>query len=546
MNEAAGIQSGLQAPQALQKQEQLDPMPVLVGSPLSSAQERAQGELDAAAALLSLIGSQYAPGHFASGARQSTSSEVLQQRRRTRRMEQKVQRERSSMQRQLLRLKQQIKSERRLRQQLQAQMQKARKHQAHQQPRQQQQQQQQQQQYLPQQQAHSPQRPLHQPQPPPLLQHDQEKRQRLMQQQEQHVMPVEEGTRQHTQRKRRREQQGELQPREEEQHQSWQHGNQIPGHLMEDEWLEQENSIVHAPQPSTSQQALQHSTAGAAARRSTSEDRSTQVIPLELADNAATSASASDGSSRDSADIAPAAGPAAGAAVASAGDARELQAAVSSADESPTQGASMNIEMRTVLGLHTHGSADSTGAAAAGTAATAAASSAIAASSSTSASSTLLEERASDPDAELARVTAGMIEYAVNHHRLDLTHFQPSRALDRMGMRFLLMDAVVSAFIVLGQTPRARDWKIFTDSIGHGHPAGYFLGRRPGRVTSGSFLGRDLSRAIQMLKAGIRPAPADLVNLKRALICSPSSPARFRKPDFDRWREDDVSPTPGQ
>ncbi|CDJ35946.1 LOW QUALITY PROTEIN: uncharacterized protein EMH_0045870 [Eimeria mitis] len=523
-------------------------------------------------------------------------------------MERKVQRERSSMQRQLRRLQQQLKSERRRRQQLQAQMQQVRDGQSQQQHlpwhyllwHQQQQllrQQQQQQQYLLQQQAHLPQRPLHQPQPPPLLQHDQEKRQRLMQQQEQHVMPVEEGTRQHTQRKRRREEQGELQPREEEQHRPRQHGNQHPGHLVEDEWLEPELPIAQAPQPSTSQQALQHSTAGAAARRSTSEDRSTQVTPFQVAIqlipvlSSAPVVSISAAAAGDDAPV----GPPVGAVTSNAGVALVLAAAEPKFAAPVTTGKAVKLKPRTVSGLQNHGSGKSNGTAAAGTAA---AGSAIAASGSTSASTTPTDDSDSVPDdirehpfvhlpqrlastttetvlvdlrravtacpgrldlipllqeardvlsrrflclemqKKLAHLAGALIEHAMNHQHQDLSKVRTTRALVRLALRFLLMDVVVSAFIVLDQTPDGDFWKRFTDTVSHSPPLGPSQGSGEGRNTFALCLARELSKAIVTLKTGVRPKPEDLMRIKHMLFCSPSSPSRFRRPDFDGWRQD--------
>ncbi|CDJ36568.1 uncharacterized protein EMH_0090650 [Eimeria mitis] len=135
---------------------------------------------------------------------------------------------------------------------------------------------------------------------------------------------------------------------------------------------------------------------------------------------------------------------------------------------------------------------------------------------------------------ELALVAGALVEHGMNHQSVDLTHHQASRALERLGLRFLLMDAVVSTFIVLGQDPEPGDWKLFTDTISHAAPTGYF---GESRVTAAYTLARELSAAIKTLKGGKRPAPADLFHLKRMLFCSPSSPARFRRPDFDRWRQ---------
>ncbi|CDJ33092.1 uncharacterized protein EMH_0079990 [Eimeria mitis] len=146
---------------------------------------------------------------------------------------------------------------------------------------------------------------------------------------------------------------------------------------------------------------------------------------------------------------------------------------------------------------------------------------------------------------KLAHVAEALIEHGTNHQRQDLSEHSPTRAVERLGMRFLLMDAVVSAFIVLGQKPDEKLWKSFTDAINHKPPLGHFYGMLGGRETWAS-QALQLSRAIETLKTGKRPKAADLVHLKRMLICSPSSHPRFKKPDFNPWRQDNSEGADGE
>ncbi|CDJ52209.1 hypothetical protein EBH_0047780 [Eimeria brunetti] len=140
---------------------------------------------------------------------------------------------------------------------------------------------------------------------------------------------------------------------------------------------------------------------------------------------------------------------------------------------------------------------------------------------------------------DLARVAEDLIVHAVNYQQQDLSQLQASRVVERMGMRFLVLDAVVSAFIVIGQEPEEEPWKLLTNAISHAVPRPAQVRPATGRPNVSSNRVQELTRAMQILKTGKRPNPEDLLSIKRMLFCSPSCPLGFRKDEFDRWREDD-------
>ncbi|CDJ58307.1 hypothetical protein EMWEY_00014970 [Eimeria maxima] len=140
---------------------------------------------------------------------------------------------------------------------------------------------------------------------------------------------------------------------------------------------------------------------------------------------------------------------------------------------------------------------------------------------------------------DLVHVVEELIENAVNHQRQDVSRLKTSRAVERLATRFLLMDAVVSAFLVLGQQVNSGHWKILTEAISHASPPVSKFGLRVGRQSFNSYLCQKLSKAIVTLKTGARPHPVDLLDIKRMLFCSPLSPQRFKTPEFDSWRKDD-------
>ncbi|CDJ46024.1 hypothetical protein EBH_0010600 [Eimeria brunetti] len=141
--------------------------------------------------------------------------------------------------------------------------------------------------------------------------------------------------------------------------------------------------------------------------------------------------------------------------------------------------------------------------------------------------------------AELAHVAGMLLAHAMHHQSRDLSKQKLSRAVKQLGIRFLVLDAAVSAFVVLDQEPDAARWKVITNAINHAFPPLPVRPAHTGRPNVNYYRARDLSRAIQMLKTGQRPDSAQLIRLKRMLFCLPSSPAYFKRRVFDGWRLDD-------
>ncbi|CDI82693.1 hypothetical protein EAH_00067350 [Eimeria acervulina] len=140
---------------------------------------------------------------------------------------------------------------------------------------------------------------------------------------------------------------------------------------------------------------------------------------------------------------------------------------------------------------------------------------------------------------ELATLTEQLIGHAMFHQRYDVSHVKPHRAAERLGVRFLVLETVVSTLIVLHQTPDPVAWKQLTDAISHAQPLptpqGHYAGRRRFFTT----LAAELSSAIKTLKTGRRPDPADLLDIKLKLFCHKYSPPRLKEADFDIWRQCD-------
>ncbi|CDI85900.1 hypothetical protein, conserved [Eimeria praecox] len=158
----------------------------------------------------------------------------------------------------------------------------------------------------------------------------------------------------------------------------------------------------------------------------------------------------------------------------------------------------------------------------------------------------LLKERLLPIDlSELAEAAENLVRHGMHYEVQDVAQHHTYRAVERLAIRFLLLDAVVSALIVLGQTPDPALWERFTASIAHSAP---FTTERINYSPRANFfysLAQDLSSAIRVLKTGRRPRPAELIKIKRMLFCMPSSPARFRSIEFELWRKGDASASDG-
>ena len=423
------------------------------------------------------------------------------------------------------------------------------------------------------------------------------KKQQEMEQQEQGVTPQEKRQRQGAKRKRKRKQQEQPAQQEKHQVQPAQLGGQPSAYMEEDAWLSPDSQRPHPLPPSTFQQALQSPSAAAVACPST-QWRLQVVQGFAQAGHAALPTCVDAENSRGGAAAAPEglSAPASVAAALELPTAAPCSAALTAAGE----GASLGVP--TGYTLLTGGSVEGAGAAASGPEATATARSTVSMHAWTPLVTALplvpdfsfgeimdhpfvrlprrmvemkvpwcyvdlrralatcpgrrdavpLLQEAHDllslrflsvtDTVNLAYIARNLVGNAVNHQTQDLSDHQTSRAVERLGIRFLLLDAVVSTFIVLEQTPDPSLWKSVVDSISHAAPPLTIRGNSAGRQTFFSFLGQQLSRAMQTLKTGRRPDASDLVKIKRMLFCLDASPTRFKSQEFDRWRADDKMP----
>ncbi|CDJ58308.1 hypothetical protein EMWEY_00014980 [Eimeria maxima] len=148
---------------------------------------------------------------------------------------------------------------------------------------------------------------------------------------------------------------------------------------------------------------------------------------------------------------------------------------------------------------------------------------------------------------DLALAAEALIEYGMQYQSQSLASFQLFYTLEKLAIRFVVLDCVVSTLVVLDQTPDPRLWKRFADAIKDDATLISSDVEMPlGRPNVNVGRAQQLIRAIQVFKTGRRPDPEELLQIKKWLFCSPTSPRRFRKKEFDPWRKGCLPPTDKQ
>ncbi|CDI75843.1 hypothetical protein EPH_0006400 [Eimeria praecox] len=119
---------------------------------------------------------------------------------------------------------------------------------------------------------------------------------------------------------------------------------------------------------------------------------------------------------------------------------------------------------------------------------------------------------------------------------------RPLHGVLTIGRQFLIFDAMVSALNVLGISPASCTWweafiECFDTNFRYADPLDRM--RNSGRVSTD--LANRMLDAICIYKQGKRPAPEEIIDIKRVLFFSPYSPIRFRASIWDPWRSDYAS-----
>lgn len=137
-------------------------------------------------------------------------------------------------------------------------------------------------------------------------------------------------------------------------------------------------------------------------------------------------------------------------------------------------------------------------------------------------------------------------QYLTAYHRGTVHDAPPSSALMELGVRYLALEALFCAIQVLGAPLHAERW---WPRLIHLIPTRYesqdAVSRAHGANVSFAQIAERVSKALELLKRGIRPAAEDTIELKRELLCGGNTTAFFKKKRWEPWREDDAKSRKG-
>lgn len=137
----------------------------------------------------------------------------------------------------------------------------------------------------------------------------------------------------------------------------------------------------------------------------------------------------------------------------------------------------------------------------------------------------------------LVEKTERLVAHCHYHQKAQASRTDSRRAADLLATRFLLLEAIVSAFIITGQHPSASWWRHFVAGVPHevflvqSERLVYFKSRH-------KLLATALSRGLAALKKGIRPNDKDVFKYKYMIFCLPRNSEVFNRPLYSPWRSD--------
>ncbi|KAL8443906.1 hypothetical protein Emed_006501 [Eimeria media] len=140
----------------------------------------------------------------------------------------------------------------------------------------------------------------------------------------------------------------------------------------------------------------------------------------------------------------------------------------------------------------------------------------------------------------LMETSAYLVSFAEARLKKDLFEPHTAHLIRHAGLFFMVVDAVVCAYRVVGLQPATfRWWNKFIESF-----PGQLDIRKPRKSSRKSIafnykLIKGIAEALEVYKTGARPPGELVLKLKRMLLCTPHSQAYFRAARWDPWREDD-------
>nr|AET50748.1 hypothetical protein [Eimeria tenella] len=142
-------------------------------------------------------------------------------------------------------------------------------------------------------------------------------------------------------------------------------------------------------------------------------------------------------------------------------------------------------------------------------------------------------------DADHLTLLAERLACHLMHYQKDpLLNASPYHALRKLGMRFLLLDAIVCTLQVLGYNTREAWFRDFAKNVPHECTFVHarYISTKQARFNQQ--LVQRLACAVGTLKDGMRPCSRDIIELKLNLMCNPLSLQTFQYRIFQPWRSD--------
>ncbi|CDJ43128.1 hypothetical protein, conserved [Eimeria tenella] len=126
--------------------------------------------------------------------------------------------------------------------------------------------------------------------------------------------------------------------------------------------------------------------------------------------------------------------------------------------------------------------------------------------------------------------------YAIHFQTSQLSGRPSSRAIQMLGIRFLIFDVIVSVLELLGQRAEGLWWEKLSRSVPHEYIPTLVNAHLSRKTKTLNIYLQKLSAALKTFKSGKRPSCTVLITLKQFLICSPYAPAYFKSKEFNPWR----------
>lgn len=147
------------------------------------------------------------------------------------------------------------------------------------------------------------------------------------------------------------------------------------------------------------------------------------------------------------------------------------------------------------------------------------------------------KDRIGRTEVNLLLITADeLLNYAGRLHPDDVKGLNPLKVVTRFARRFLLADAIWCICKVVGPSMNKNSW--WNQFISHLMLSEEVVTKFSPSSSHWPLVCR-LQKAMEMFRQGIRPSAAEIVSLKRAIFCGPSTPFGVDGNSWRAWRKDD-------